>query len=230
MSGLELAWKIKRLGSAPAVVFATRCPKSAADAFDLGAVDYVCKPLQAERLAESLRPVAAARLVASLAHRSAPIGSEPTGGGLSGGGPTERSGATVPAPAPGPAEALDLIEVPDVMPVEQGTTTKLVPRSWVRWAHAQGDYAWLFTPDGSHLIRAKLAALADCWRSAGLVRIHRSYLVQLRFVTAVQQRAKQLSVIVDGQQLPVSRRLAPVVRRTAAPRRALEVGCVTPCL
>jgi len=194
MSGLELAWMIKRLRRPPAVVFATRCPTSAADAFDVGAVDYVCKPLRPERLAESLRRVTAARRAGTFTHS---------------GGPTEVSGFAAPEHVPDAVP--ELTGSPDVIPVAQGRTTRLVPTSSVRWVHAQGDYVRLYTADGSYLVRAKLAVLADQWRSAGFVRVHRSYLVQLRFVTAVQQRADQIAVVVDGRHLPVSRRLAPTV-------------------
>src|SRR6266540_3128314 len=101
----------------------------------------------------------------------------------------------------------------DAIPVELGGTTKLVPRSSVRWVEARGDYARLHTSDGSHLIRARLTALADCWRNAGWIRIHRSYLVQLRCIADVRVAdSKQMTVVVDGHQLPVSRRLAPKLR------------------
>jgi DNA-binding LytR/AlgR family response regulator len=101
----------------------------------------------------------------------------------------------------------------EVIPVEMGGTTKLVRRSSVRWVQARGDYARLHTADGSHLIRARMAALAQCWRGTDLVRIHRSYLVALRFVADVRVAdSGRLTVVVDGHQLPVSRRLAPRVR------------------
>ncbi len=210
MSGVDLAWVIKRFRSAPAVVFLTRCTESAPDAFDVGALDYLCKPLQPERLAESLRRVTAARRTAGLPHRSGPADGFRAAAPAP---PPALAPGTVTAP-PDPTVIPDAIPdvIPDVIPVKQGTTTKLVPRSSVRWAHAQGDYVRLYTADDSYLIRARLAVLADSWRPAGLVRIHRSYLVQLRFVTAVRQQGNQLSVVVGGRQLPVSRRMAPVVR------------------
>jgi DNA-binding LytR/AlgR family response regulator len=174
IDGVELAWVLKKLRAAPAVVFVTRHPGRAADAFDLGAVDYLSKPPPPDRLAESLRRVRAVR------H----------------------------APAE-PAVPVD----DEAIPVELGGTTRLVRRSAVRWARAQGDYVRLYTADGSHLIRARLAALADSWRGAGMVRIHRSYLVQLRFVTDVRETdTGQLTVVVEGRELPVSRRLAATLR------------------
>ena len=201
MSGLELAWMIKRLRRPPAVVFATRCPTSAADAFDVGAVDYVCKPLRPERLAESLRRVVAARCAAGVARPGAAPESVATARPVS---TPPGTGSTIPV-------VMDASD--ETIPVKLGGTTKMVLRSSVRWVQAQGDYARLHTVDGSHLIRARLAALANCWQAAGLIRIHRSYLVQLRFVVDVRMvDSGQMRVVIDGHQLPVSRRLAPRLR------------------
>jgi DNA-binding LytR/AlgR family response regulator len=61
LDGLELARVLRRFARPPAVVFVTAHDDKAADAFHLGAVDYLLKPLRADRLAEALRRVAAAR-------------------------------------------------------------------------------------------------------------------------------------------------------------------------
>ena len=57
LDGMELARVLRRFARPPAIVFVTAYDDGAADAFDLGAADYVRKPVQAERLAESLRRV-----------------------------------------------------------------------------------------------------------------------------------------------------------------------------
>jgi DNA-binding LytR/AlgR family response regulator len=193
MDGVELAWVLRRLRSVPAVVFVTRSQRRAAEAFDVGAVDYLGKPPHPERLAESLRRVVTV-------HRTAAVPAPPTGPGA------PEPGAAPAAPAP--ADTAD-----EAIPVELGGTTKIVQRSSVRWARAWGDYVRLHTDEGTHLIRARLANLADCWRGVGFVRIHRSYLVQLRFVSDVRAaESGQLTAYVDGHPLPVSRRMAPNLR------------------
>ena len=85
-------------------------------------------------------------------------------------------------------------------------TTRMLPRSSVRWVEAQGDYARLHTADASHLVRVSLATLAERWADAGFVRIHRSYLVQLRLITELRLTGSGYVVAVDGVELPVSRR------------------------
>jgi DNA-binding LytR/AlgR family response regulator len=200
LDGMELAWVLNRFRAAPAVVFVTRYPGRAADAFDLGAVDFLSKPPRPDRLAESLRRVAATHHAARVAHPATS---------------TARPGAARPAsttPGTGSAASAGAYADDQAIPIELGGTTRLVWRSTVRWVQARGDYARLHTAEGSYLIRARMAALADSWRTAGLVRIHRSYLVQLRSVAEVRVTdSGRLTVVVDGHQLPVSRRMEPKV-------------------
>jgi len=133
--------------------------------------------VRSERIAESLRRVASARLAPG-------------------------------HPAVAAQRAREEAEAaPDLMiPVELAGRTRLLPRSSVRWAQAQGDYARLHTSDTSHLVRVSLATLAERWADAGYIRIHRSYLVQLRLITELRLTGNAYVVVVDGHELPVSRR------------------------
>ncbi len=53
-SGLSLAKQLRGRGTAGAVIFVTAFREYAFDAFSLEAVDYLCKPLQEERLEQAL--------------------------------------------------------------------------------------------------------------------------------------------------------------------------------
>ncbi len=174
LDGMELARVLTRFAKPPAVVFVTAYEDRAVEAFELGVVDYLRKPVQAERLAESLRRVATTRA-----------------------GATPGAGATRPEAEP-PRDP--------TIAVELGGVTRLLPRSAVRWVEAQGDYARLHTSDGSHLVRVPLGTLAERWGDAGFVRIHRSYLVQLRLISELRLAGGAYVVVVDGRELPVSRR------------------------
>lgn len=167
LDGMELARVLSRFARPPVIVFITAYEDAAADAFDLGAVDYVRKPVQPSRLAEALRRVSLALAV--------------------------------------PAEARHE-EEDHAIPVELAGTTRMLPRSAVRWVEAQGDYARLHTADGSHLVRVPLATLAERWSEAGFVRIHRSYLVQLRLIDELRMANSGYVVVLGGTELPVSRR------------------------
>lgn len=108
---------------------------------------------------------------------------------------------------PEPTNGLKLND-DEVIPVELAGTTKLIPRSTVRWVEAQGDYARLFTTDGSHLVRIPLAQLEERWGKAGFVRIHRSFLVALRLITELRMGQGGYQVVIGNEEkvLPVSRR------------------------
>jgi len=55
MGGLEVARHLATLEHSPAVVFVTAHDRHAVEAFDLNALDYLMKPVRAERLAAALR-------------------------------------------------------------------------------------------------------------------------------------------------------------------------------
>jgi two-component system response regulator AlgR len=55
MSGMELARHLARLEQAPAVIFVTAHDQYAIDAFEVNALDYLLKPVRAQRLVAALR-------------------------------------------------------------------------------------------------------------------------------------------------------------------------------
>lgn len=57
LSGLDLARVLARFTTQPPVVFVTAHEQHAVDAFELGVVDYVLKPVRDERLSEAVRRV-----------------------------------------------------------------------------------------------------------------------------------------------------------------------------
>ncbi|WP_244931066.1 LytTR family DNA-binding domain-containing protein [Nocardioides sp. W7] len=57
LTGLELAQVLARFREPPPIVFVTAHDQHAVEAFELQAVDYVLKPVRADRLAEAVRRV-----------------------------------------------------------------------------------------------------------------------------------------------------------------------------
>lgn len=94
----------------------------------------------------------------------------------------------------------------DTIAVELAGRTRFISRAAIRYVEAQGDYARLHTDDGSHLLRVPLTTLEEKWREAGFVRIHRSLLVALGHVEEVRMEGGRCTVLVDGEELAVSRR------------------------
>ncbi|MEU2927755.1 LytTR family DNA-binding domain-containing protein [Streptomyces sp. NPDC007251] len=184
LDGLELARLVGGFAAAPLIVFVTAHDDFAVRAFDLKAVDYLLKPLRKERVAEAVRRVA--ELVRA------------------GQGPRPAA-LTPPAPAPAPAFG-------DHVPVELGGVTRFVPIADITHVEAQGDYARLHTPGGSHLVRVPLSTLEEQWRARGFVRIHRSRLVALGRIEELRLDGGNVSVRVGDRLLAVSRRNARELR------------------
>ena len=168
LSGLELAQVLRQFREPPRVVFVTAYDAHAVDAFEVGAVDYLLKPVRESRLAEALRR-------ATEAPSSAPDADEP-------------------------------------IAVEAGGVTRFVRRSEVRYVEAHGDYTRLHTAQGNPLVRIPLTRLEEEWADAGFVRIHRSTLVSLAHVREVRVEQGTVIVVVDDEELVVSRRHARELR------------------
>jgi DNA-binding LytR/AlgR family response regulator len=177
LDGMDFARVLARFAERPQIVFVTAYDEHAVDAFEVRATDYVMKPVRADRLAEAVRRVVAAR------------SEDVTSPGEAGRGST---GQPVP--------------VDETIPIELGGVTTFIQRSQVLYAQAHGDYARLHTATGSHLVRISLTTLEDRWGPAGFVRIHRSTLVSLPQVTEVRMDRGRRSVCLGDVELQVSRR------------------------
>jgi DNA-binding LytR/AlgR family response regulator len=117
---------------------------------------------------------------------------------------------------------VDTADSDEQLAVDLGGVTRFVRRSDVRYASAHGDYVRLHTASDQPLLRLPLGTLEQRWADAGFVRIHRSILVALAHVEEVRLGPGHPVVVVDGAELPVSRRHLPEVRgllRALAHRR-----------
>lgn len=74
MDGIELAQHLGRLPQPPAIIFLTAYDQYAVRAFDLAAVDYLLKPVRAERLAAALEKARTAAIRAEQLQALAPQG------------------------------------------------------------------------------------------------------------------------------------------------------------
>jgi DNA-binding LytR/AlgR family response regulator len=170
---------VGRFACPPAVVFVADGPGWAAEAFDVGAVDYLVRPVGAERLGESLRRVGLRR-------------------GIKVGGSGGWEAGVESRVRLAPVEVV-------------GRVGEVEPSS-VRWAQVRRDYVQVHTEQGSELLAVSLGYLVEAWAPAGVLRIHRSYAVRAAAVTELRRAGGSYSVVVEGRELPVSRRLVGAVR------------------
>lgn len=204
-TGLEAAqaivedWPAER--PLPLIVFVTAYDQYALQAFEASAVDYVLKPVQAERLAATCR-----RLQGLLAQRSAPAG--PAAGAEDTalverlrqllGGP-----GTAAAPAGTP---LQLIQA------SVGTAVHMVPVGEVVYFEAADKYVRVLTAEREYLIRMSLRELLPQLDTQRFWQVHRGTIVRADAIAqALRDEAGrvQLTLHQRPERLAVSRIYAP---------------------
>jgi len=173
----------------PALVFVTAYDQYAIQAFEAAAVDYLLKPVQADRLHKTV-----AKLRLALANRAKnAINFEATLDQLRG-----LLGAT-----PGPATvALKVIQV------GVGTAIRLVPVQDVVYFEAADKYVRVMTVAHEYLIRLPLKDLLPQLDLAAFWQIHRGTVVNSASIeTVTRDEAGKLSMSLRGraEKLAVSR-------------------------
>lgn len=194
LDGLELAAVLGRFADPPALVFVSAYEDGAVGAFehDLHPLDYLMKPVSRARVEQAL--------TRALADGDA--------GAARGGSHAATSGVTSSLP-PGTTA--------DIIPVEhqRGGATKLLQRSTILYLKAEGDYVRIHADSGRFLVRAALSDIEQRWREHGFVRVHRSYVANLRRAVEIRPElgGGATVVLADGSEIPVARRQVADLRR-----------------
>ena len=191
LSGLEVA---QRIGKAAHIVFVTAYDQYAVDAFDAGAVDYLLKPVQADRLERAL-----ARLRDKLG--AAPAAAPDDLGDL-----LRHLKAQLPAAQP---EKLKWIKA------TVGKQIRLIDVQDVLFFQSDTKYTRVVLADSEALVRIALKDLLSGLDPERFWQIHRGTVVNVKAVAAVERvDAERLEVSVRGsaEKLIVSRAFAHLFR------------------
>lgn len=187
LTGLEVAAGIEGLTR---VVFVTAYDEYALTAFDAEAIDYVLKPVTAERLARTVQ-----RAQRALAPREDAV--EPEDDAR-----LARVLRRLQAPAAPAAAPLRWIRA------SQGELTHQVPVSDVMFFHADDKYTCVQTADAEYLIRTPIAELTTQLDGQQFWQVHRSTIVNLAHLAGTRRdEASRLFIRIAGwkAELPVSR-------------------------
>lgn len=188
IDGLELAKTLSRFADEPALVFVSAYEDGAVGAFEHGLrpLDYLMKPVSRTRVEQALE-----RVLVAVQERG-------------GGGAGQRAGDAE-------VTAGDIIRVEH----QRGGAARLVNRSTVIYVQAEGDYVRLHADGGRFLVRASLADIEQRWAEHGFVRVHRSYVANLRRAAEIKPQlgGAVTIVMVDGSEVPVARRHLADLRR-----------------
>ena len=167
------------VGKDVAVVFTTAYDQYALRAFEVHAVDYLLKPISAERLSEALTRVR-----------------ERLGRGERATSPDMMAAAA--QPREGHAHRVL---------VRDGPRVHVIPVEKIDYVQAQDDYVCFRSEGKDYLKEQTLAETEASLDPAVFVRIHRSYLLNLSRLARMDQdeRENRVAVLTDGKRLPVSR-------------------------
>lgn len=185
LTGLEVARRLSALAAPPLIVFVTAFDDQALAAFEAGAVDYVLKPVDDERLAQTL-----ARLKSQLKAR-----------------------LTHPAPDTAALQRLlaGLTQArPGMRPIQasMGREVVLIPPEEVVYFESDARYTRVVHQGGDALIRTPLRELLTQLDPEQFWQIHRSVLVNSRCIArAIRVDESTMVVTLRGrdEKLPVSR-------------------------
>jgi two-component system LytT family response regulator len=169
-------------GEMPVTIFVTAYDLHAMRAFDVHAVDYLLKPVTAERLS-----IAVERAVALL-EKGDRVELE------------KKVEALINTMRP-PGGKLSRFVIRSV-----GKVT-IVPVEEVDWIEAEGDYVNLHTPRKVHLHREKMSSLEKNLDPSVFIRIHRSTIVRIARIRELRPLVNGDHVVIlhSGEQLSLSR-------------------------
>jgi two-component system, LytTR family, response regulator len=167
-------------GPVPLVVFVTAYDDHAIRAFDVHAVDYVLKPVVAERFRAAVR-----RAIERLSSSSADV--------------LSRQMASILERLPSGTG--------DRLTVRSGERTIFIRFDDIDWIDVEGDYARLHVGKDTHLLRETLTELEHRLPAPRFIRIHRSFIVQADRIQSVQPWFKGDYVLTlrDGTRLQSGR-------------------------
>lgn len=206
LPGCEVARRMLALPRPPLIVFVTAYDRYAVEAFELGAVDYLLKPLGAERLAKTVARLqslagnpflwqSAVRQVASLLDFLLPPDRQAARPGNSAAGKTVYK-----------------------LPVEKGGRITLIDYHEIVFVRSSGGAARVSTLTECYDFSGTLCELAERLREEGsFLRIHKSYLVNLRHIKEVIPwfKGTYWVIMADRQktQIPVSKSQVKTLKR-----------------
>jgi DNA-binding LytR/AlgR family response regulator len=187
LSGLEVA---ERIGNLAHVVFVTAFDQYAVDAFDAGAVDYLLKPVQADRLHKAV-----ARVRDKLSGRPADLGEL-----------LQHLKAALPGAR---QEKLKWLRA------SVGKQIRVIDVDQVLFFQSDTKYTRVVLPDSEALVRIPLKDLLGGLDRARFWQIHRGTVVNANAIAAVERvDAERMQVLLRGcdEKLTVSRTFAHLFR------------------
>lgn len=169
---------LELLEEKPKIIFTTAFDQYALKAFDVNAIDYLLKPFSEERFAEAVNKVLKEQTNLS-----------------------EEKVEKLKSHLEEETEYLDRVIV------KQNQKINIIPIDKVSYFEAQDDYVMIHTDDGKYLKQKTMKYFEDHLDPKDFIRIHRSSIVNIDRVKAIElfDKDSYKAVLKDGTKLSVSR-------------------------
>jgi DNA-binding LytR/AlgR family response regulator len=187
MDGISVARAVALMEKKPAIIFVTAFDNFAVEAFDLDVIDYMLKPVAAERLSRAIARAVAGQLEASeAAAEAAPL--------------AEAESAYASEFWVSHRSELIRVAAPDIERVE-----------------AERDYMRLHTGGRSYLLHQTISTLEQRLDPARFQRIHRSHIVRHDLITGLRHEGGGVwhAVLQNGQSMRIGRKYLAEVKKLA---------------
>ena len=170
---------LELLDELPYVVFVTAYDQYAVKAFEHNAIDYLLKPYSRERLISSI-------------NKAKEIIAKPS--------ITTKIKEFV-------QERQEQEETIDRIAVKTGTKIRIIYIEDVEYLESQDDYVMIYTADGKYLKQKTMKFFEHHLPSQSFIRVHRSYMVRIDFVSQIELYEKDSYIIKlkNNQAIPVSK-------------------------
>jgi two-component system LytT family response regulator len=181
MNGFEMVCELQA-DIMPMIVFVTAFDQYAVEAFKIHAVDYMLKPIEAERLREAVE-----RAVSRHAQRDSTDIKEQLMELMQGMPGTDVGQPVVQDKAPSQSW-------PERLTIKDGSDFQFVKIADIQWVDAAGDYMCVHAGGKTHIMRTTMKQLEATLNPDTFLRVHRSSIVNANYIAGAQTCCE------DGQE------------------------------
>ena len=196
MSGFDVVARLQQ-DEMPLIIFTTAYDQYAIEAFKAHAVDYLLKPIEPERLQDSVyRAVSHKKMDGAVTEKQRLLELIISITGKSEGSITQLL-----------KNHTGIRAYPEKIAIKDGGETTLVETSDIDWVDAAGDYMCIHANDETHIMRITMKELEAQLDPRNFQRVHRSTIVNLDRVTKVcsHLNGEFHLILVNGVSIKMSR-------------------------
>lgn len=163
----------------PSVIFTTAFDEYALKAFETHAIDYLLKPFSKDRFDKAIQ-----KWREQYSSENA----------------KKKNDALLENTSQQPEQSQRVV-------VKTGSKIRIIPVHDILYFEADDDYIRIHTADGSFLKKKTMQYFEQTLNSSQFVRVHRSYIIQVAYLTRIDQENGEhhTAILKNGAKVPLSR-------------------------